>query len=147
MIELRLKQRSLLALSSLAQFVAINMQNVVTSLVVITWTDDSREEILDNDEDQPCSFNQRKVVEENFSRITASSSCGCDVASGSSITPNGWARIRQQPPSQAPVHCEQTSNPIWIAVYGTGCYNMVCGLFLRTTLTGRRGRLAPFMHC
>ena len=66
-----------------------------------------------------------------------SSSCGCDVAWGSSITLNGWARIRQ-PPCQAFVHSEQTPNPIWMAVYGTRCYNMVCGLFLRTTFTGRR---------
>ena len=86
MIELRLKQPSLSALSSLEQLVAINIQNVVTSLVVITWTDDAREEVLISDEDQPCSFNQRRVVEQNFSRITASaSSCGCDVASGSSL--------------------------------------------------------------
>ena len=32
------------------------------------------------------------------------------------------------------------------SIYGTGCYNMVCGLFLCTTLTGRRGSHAPFMH-
>ena len=31
-------------------------------------------------------------------------------------------------------------------VYGTGCYNMVCDPFLCTTLTGRRGSHAPFMH-
>ena len=96
MIELRLKQPSLSALSSPEQLVAINIQNVVTSLVVITWADDARE-VLDNDEDQPYSFNQRRVLEQNVSEITASS-CGCDVASGSSITPNGWARISQQPP-------------------------------------------------
>ena len=73
MIELGLKQPSLSALSSLEQLVAINLQNVVTSLVVITWTDDAREEVLDNDEDRPYSFNQRRVVEQNVSGITASS--------------------------------------------------------------------------
>ena len=146
MIDLRLKQPSLSVLSSLEQLVAMNIRNVVTSLVVITWTDDAREKVLYNDEDQPCSFNQHRVVEQNVSGVTASS-CGCDVASGSSITPNGWARTRQQPPCQAPVHCEQTSNSISMAVHGTGCHNMVCGLFLCTTLKGRRGSLAPFMHC
>ena len=73
------------------------------------------------------------------------SSCGCDVASRSSIILNGWARIRQ-PPCQALVHSELTPNPIWMAVYGTRCYDMVYGLFLCTTLTGRRGSHAPFMH-
>ena len=87
MVKLRLKQPSLSALLSLEQLVAINMQNVLTSLVVITWTDDAREEVLDNAEDQPCSFSQRRVVEQNVSEITpSSSSCGYDVASGSSIT-------------------------------------------------------------
>ena len=101
MVELRLKQPSLSALSSLEQLVAIKIQNVVTSLVVITWTDDAREEVLDNDEDQPYSFNQRRVKQKNVSGITASS-CGCYVASRSSITPDGWARITQQPHCQAP---------------------------------------------
>ena len=55
---------------------------------------------------------------------SSSSSCGCDVESGSSITLNGWARIGQ-PPCQALVHSEQTPNSIWMAVYGTGCCNMV----------------------
>ena len=78
--------------------------------------------------------------------LKPSSSCGCDVASGiSSITLNGWARIRQ-PPCQALVHSEQTPNRIWMAVYGTGCYNMVYGLFLCITFTGRRENHAPFMH-
>ena len=80
-----------------------------------------------------------------FDLDQSSFSCECDVASGSSITLNGWARIKQQP-CQALVHSEQTPNPIWMAVCGTGCYNMVCGLFLCTTFTGRSGSHAPFMH-
>ena len=85
MIKLRLRQSSLSALSSLEQLVALNIQNVITSLVIITWTDDAREKVLDNDEDQPCCFNQRRVVEQNVSGITASSSCGCDIVPGSGI--------------------------------------------------------------
>ena len=55
---------------------------------------------------------------------SSSSSRGCDVESGSCITLNGWARIRQ-PPCQALVHSEQTLNSIWMAVYGTGCLHHI----------------------
>ena len=56
--------------------------------------------------------------------FVTSFSCECDVASRSSTALNGWARIRQ-PPCQALVHGEQTPNPIWTAVYGTGWYTVM----------------------
>ena len=109
------------------------------------WFDPTRNQTQVYNSRGVCSHHSAICMCTRRKDLLSTSSFGCDVALRSNIILNGWASIRQ-PPCQALVHNEQTPNPIWMAVYGTRRYNMVCGLFLFTTLTGCRGSHAPFMH-
>ena len=74
-----------------------------------------------------CSLIQRHAIVSDRHFEIASSSCGWDVARGSSITLNGWARIRQ-PPCQVLIHSELSRIPCgwWYMGQNVMIWSAVC---------------------